>query len=95
MKLAACPEFRPSATPLLEVARNLCKYCKDIFCKKVLRQVILFLAAIVRQSLKGGEKQRVQGTFLLSKKLNEEDSLTRLFLCDLENDWLAHARSDD
>ena len=84
MKLAACPKFRLSATPLLEVARNLCKYCKGIFSKKVLRQVILFLAAIVQQNLKGGEKQRVQETLLLSKKLSEEDSLTRLFLCYLD-----------
>ena len=64
MKLAACPKFRLSAKPLLEVARNLCKYCKGIFSKKVLRQVILFLAAIVQQNLKGGEKTEGAGNVI-------------------------------
>ena len=51
------------------------------------------LAEIAQQNVKEGEKKRAQGTLLLSKKLSEEDSLTRLFLCYLQNDWLAHARS--
>ena len=60
-----------------------------IICKNMLRQVIFFLAEIAQQNIKVGEKQRVQGTLLLSKKLSEEDSLTRLFLCYLDRKWLA------